>query len=149
MPRLSAAARALPVAVRSNPPLLEAPRGMPARELAVWRRTVESLPGDWFRPEQVPIVTQFCRLTVLADRLAKLIAECDPDDLDRYGKLLRLTGELSGRILACARSMRITPQSRIHVETAGRHAANAPPARDDNFAIAYLIKQGRERNAKP
>ena len=48
------------------------------------------------------------------------------DSVDE-GPLLRLAGELSGRILALARSMRLTQQSRLHVETAGRRAASAAP----------------------
>ena len=127
MPRLSSAARATPAPIRHLPPHLEAPKGLRAAERDVWRRTVGALPADWFKAEGVPILTTFCRLTVQSDRLANLIAACDASDLDRYSRLLRLAGELSGRILALARSMRLTQQSRLHVETAGRRAASAAP----------------------
>lgn len=144
MPRLSAAARATPTPIRYTAPLLDTPKGLPARERDVWRRTVGALPADWFKAEHVPILTTYCRLVVQADRLAGALAKADPiADPDGYGKLLRLSGELSGRVLALARSMRLTQQSRLHVETAGRRAAATPPRLSDDEAVRLLVRQAR------
>ena len=110
----------------------------------MWRLTVAALPGEWFRSDQAPLLDRYARHVARAGVLEAMLAATDPvADLVRYGKLSALSGQETGRILALARSLRITNQSRIHPVTAGNRAASAVPARtpdDDARAVAELVE---------
>jgi hypothetical protein len=144
MPRQSAASfHAAPLAIRHDRARLAVPDTLPPAEAAVWHATVNGLPGEWFSPEQAPMLTQYCRLVVQADVLARLLADSDPtQDLDEWGKLVMLAGVLSSRILAAARAMRLTQQARDHPTTARNHGAGVRPERtaaDDAEAVRQLV----------
>lgn len=96
-----------------------APDGLTDEQVAVWDRVVSSLPADWFRPETLDMLAQYCRHVVTADRVAQLIqAEeaSDEFDVDQYDKLLKLQ-EREGRAMSSlATRMRITQQATFDKE---------------------------------
>ena len=109
---------------------LAAPSTLTAPEVDVWQRTVSCLPAEWIKGDVAPVLTQYCRLVAQSAVVARTLADCDPAaDFKHYAAVLRLSGELSGRILSLARAMRLTPQARIHKATAGSWAASAPESR--------------------
>jgi hypothetical protein len=55
------------------------PRPEPAADLsdaeaAVWRDVTASLPAEWFRPKQIPLLTQYCWHVVAADQIQTSLA---------------------------------------------------------------------------
>jgi hypothetical protein len=48
---------------------------MPEAQAAVWRQTVDGLEADWFRPETLPLLQQYCRHVVASNILAARIDE--------------------------------------------------------------------------
>jgi hypothetical protein len=53
------------------------PAGMPESQCVYWRVVVESLPADWFRPEQLPLLVQFCRHSAASDQIALMKEEAE------------------------------------------------------------------------
>lgn len=97
------------------------PAELNGQERDVWNATVNAHPGGWIARDSFPILIQYCRHTVRALRIAQLIQqEEDEDDFnpDRWAKLLDLQNRETKTILALARSMRLTHQSRIRADSA-------------------------------
>lgn len=93
---------------------LTAPAQLSKEEADVWRAVTNRMPADWFTPETVPLLTQYCRHTVRADRVAEMItlAEVDPDlGLKEYDRLLKMQDRETRAIAALATKMRISQQS--------------------------------------
>jgi len=124
MPRKSLAALSVAAmtAPRSVAPL-KPPRGMSTTQRMVWRNTVEALPGDWFTREHVALLRRYCEHVARADDIERRLARLDPiADGDDYDRLARLGIAETGRLLALARAMRLTQQSRLKAETAANRA---------------------------
>jgi hypothetical protein len=51
------------------------PAELSGPEAGIWRDVTASLPADWFRPEQIPLLTQYCRHVVRSNVIAAKIAE--------------------------------------------------------------------------
>lgn len=51
----------------------EPPAGTPDAQADVWRTVTASLAADWFRPEQLPLLSQYCRHVVAANVIAAAI----------------------------------------------------------------------------
>src|SRR5262245_27066277 len=66
---------ALSAAVEGLPPLkverLQPPKNMPADEKAIWKHLTESMPADWFGPEHLVPLTEYCDQAVRAAELKK------------------------------------------------------------------------------
>jgi hypothetical protein len=144
MPRKSAAALSIaPVGVLSAPPRLAPPPTLSAAEREVWRSTTDALPPDWFAADNAPLLERFCVHVVRARCLEAAVRETDPaNDLARYAKLTRLSGEETGRMLAVARSLRLTLQARLKAETAATRSA-ARGAVDVDAAVHRLTGGAR------
>jgi hypothetical protein len=84
-------------------------RTLKADELAAWNVVMASWPHDHWIGSDAELLTQYCGLCVLFD---KLLAEGDVPALDKLGRL----------ILSYATKMRITPQSRYDEKTVARRA---------------------------
>jgi hypothetical protein len=54
------------------------PAGMPEAQCVYWRVVVDSMPADWFRPEQLPLREQFCRHSAASDQVAPMVEETEP-----------------------------------------------------------------------
>ena len=83
----------------------------------VWVQVTEALPADWFGAETLGLLTQYCRHTVTASRVAAMIVAAELDesttieDLDRLYKMQ----EREGRALSSlATRMRMTQQTTYH-----------------------------------
>jgi hypothetical protein len=103
---------------RPKPPL-----GMPDAQAAVWRQTVESLEAEWFRPETLPLLAQYCRhvvaSNVIAARIDELLAQ-EPDEETpkalyyqnvALAELYRMQALETTKIMALATKMRLAQQS--------------------------------------
>ena len=98
----------------------------------VWRDAVGSFPGNWLTRAAHPILIAFCRHVCRARLLERQIAEFElewtraPGGLERFDKLLAMAERETRAATACARALRLTPQSQMHPRTAGRAVENLP-----------------------
>ena len=90
------------------------PSTMTDEQQAVWVKVVDALPADWFRPEAIEVLVQYCRHAVAARRVADLIKRMEAEvefDVAEYDRLLKMQ-EREGRALSSlATRLRITPQA--------------------------------------
>lgn len=92
----------------------EAPLDLTPEQSDVWRATVDALPADWFPRETWPLLSQYCRHTIDARRIAQLIdQECAKPDMDvkAFGDLLTMQARETAALKAMAASMRLSQQS--------------------------------------
>ena len=120
--------------------VIDASRRSPARppaeltdaQAAVWRDSAASMPGDWLSRGAYPILIQYVRHVCCARLLEAQIARFEPEWLKAEGGLARLDKLLAAAeretraMTACARALRLTPQSKMHPRTAGRQIADMP-----------------------
>lgn len=98
---------------------------------AIWRETLAALPDGYIPPEALPMLESFCRHLATARFISREIDRFKFDWLKNDGgveRLAKLTGirEREHRaMLAAARSLRLTTQSRMRPETAGRKIEGA------------------------
>ena len=122
--RPSAASLAVVPTVSSD--RLSPPEGLTADEVDLFVETVGRLPGDYFPPEASEQLAAYCRHAVAARDLSRLCAEFSPQwlkvegGLERYERLLKMRERESRAMLATARALRLTNQSRQDPKTAGR-----------------------------
>jgi hypothetical protein len=124
---LVAAGGAVSLVQRPEPDLSLTPE-----ESDVWQRTVDAMPADWFPAETHPLLTQWCRHTVAARRVAQLIdAAMSRDDLDvgEMKELLGLQGRESAALKALAASMRISQQASYSARGAGGEKSRRAPVK--------------------
>jgi hypothetical protein len=122
---------ASPVTVIRRP---DAPLDLTPEEADVWTATVAALPADWFPRETWPLLTQWCRHTVTARRVAQLIdAEMSRDEIDHaaMGQLLAFQARETAALKAMAAAMRLSQQASYSARGAGgqksRRAASPRP----------------------
>jgi hypothetical protein len=98
----------------------------------VWLDVVGSFPGDWFTRAASPILTAYCRHVCRARLLELQIAQFEPEwtradgGLERLDRLLAVAERETRAMTACARALRLTPQTQMHARTAGRAVSNVP-----------------------
>ena len=84
-------------------------------ETVIWRAVVNSQPADWFDASNAPLLAQYCRHIVQANRIGDLVdrATHDPDGLGilSYQRLLKIQREETAIIKSLATSMRLAQQS--------------------------------------
>ncbi|WP_192178816.1 hypothetical protein [Mesorhizobium amorphae] len=106
------------------------PEGLSQAESDVWLDVVRCLPPDFIAKEASEMLAAYCRHAVSTRDLSTMIARFNPrwlkvdGGLARYEKLLRMRSVESRAMLACARSLRLTSQSRVDPKTAGRARRN-------------------------
>lgn len=125
MPRKSAAALSVAPAPVSRPARPKPHDSLTDAERAVWERVVSSVPAGYITPAQDGILADMCRHEVRAADLADAINRfslnpADYDSVKALDKLTAMAAREGAAALSCARSLRLTNQSRIHPETAGR-----------------------------
>lgn len=108
-------------------------RRLTKQEKAVWNRIMASWPGDHWVTSDAELLTQYCAISVHADRFMKA---GDMQNADRLGKLM----------LSFARSLRITPQSRYDARGADREATRG---REVEAASSSLLGGGAWKPAVP
>jgi hypothetical protein len=101
----------------------------------IWRDVVGSSPAILFRRAVFPILVAYCRHACRAGLLEMQVAQFQPEwtkvkgGLERLDRLLMLCGRETRAMIACARALRLTPQSQMHPRTAGRAADDMPSGR--------------------
>ncbi|MER9733042.1 hypothetical protein [Mesorhizobium sp. M0217] len=104
--------------------------GMSQAETDVWLDVLRCLPLDFIARESAELLAGYCRHAVSTRDLSTMIARFNPKwlkvdgGIDRYEKLLKMRAVESRAMLACARSLRLTSQSRVDPKTAGRARRN-------------------------
>jgi hypothetical protein len=126
--RKSSASLQTVVSVTGKPARPTAPEALTTDQAEVWQSVVKSMPADWFGAETHPLLQQYCRHTVSAREVDKLISEHAACELNikLYNRLLIMRARESGALTALARTMRMTQQARIDPKTAGRRLASMP-----------------------
>jgi hypothetical protein len=103
-------------------------------QAAVWRDTAANLPGDWL-DACGPLLVEYCRHICRSRLIERLVRDFEAEwikaggGLERLDRLLAMAERESRAALACARSLRLTPQSRIEPRTAGSRIAINPIGR--------------------
>lgn len=89
-----------------------APHDLVDEEVEVWASVVGSMPADWFKPENMPLLTQYCRHVVRARHIAEWIEQATgiPGQLSvkDYDRLLRMQVRESATMGSLAAKMRIS-----------------------------------------
>jgi len=112
----------------STGPLVPSPRGRPKppsslspSEKRAWTEIVASLRADWFEPETLPLLADYCRYSELSTRISKElrgIAVSDP----RFAPLLRQKLAASNWVVRLATKLRLTKQATTSTRTNIRRA---------------------------
>jgi len=121
--RKSVAAEAADTALNviQMPEKPKAPEGLSERQQKTWDSVVGAHEQGWLSEDQKPILVQYCRHIAAAWRIAQIIqvlqgrigkGEDYLDLLGPYNKLLAAQERESRAIIAAARTLRITNQSR-------------------------------------
>ncbi len=111
-----------------------APDELTAEQAEEWRAVVGRLPADWFSREHHALLAEYCRHTGRARFVAKTIACLETaglrshEDVLAYDKLTAIAERESRAMLACARALRLTHQSRLDPKTAARRARDLMPS---------------------
>lgn len=92
----------------------KAPHDLTDEEVEVWAAVVNALPADYFKPDSLPLLSQYSRHVIQARRIAALIEQATSDTtlkVDDYERILRMQARESSAIAALATKMRIAQQS--------------------------------------
>lgn len=115
----------------------EPPGVLSGEEAIIWQDVVDSCPAGWFHPENYPLLVQYCRHVVAADKIQQLIvaleradadgfADLDGATLSRYAALLRMRKIESSQISMLASRMRLSQNATHHSEkTKGDRSSGA------------------------
>lgn len=110
---------------KSDAELSVVPTGLPERpqppehltpeQKAIWRNTVDAMPVDWFRPETLEVLAQYCRHVItarhVADQIKDMEGTAENFDVREYALLLRCQKTETEAINSTATKLRITLQS--------------------------------------
>ncbi len=123
MPRKSSAALAAVPVLPLARARLAPPKALTRPQAAVWRSVVDALPAEFFGVEQTGLLIQYCRHVFRCDELEALLATIKPEDgFARYDEIRTAIASESSKVMALARSLRISNQARLHREVAGNKA---------------------------
>lgn len=87
-------------------------------ELELWNKIVISREPDFFDAATLPLLSEYCRLqstiTEMTEQIESFESEwlLSDDGVKRYDKLSQIRDRSQGRMIALARSMRLTQQAR-------------------------------------
>lgn len=125
----------------SDVPVVDVSRRMPApppaeltdAQAQVWRDAVSSMPGDWLTRGAYEILIEYCRHVCRARLIEAEVAHFDREwvaadgGLERLNQLLAMAERETKALTACARALRLTPQSRMEPRTAARAVGSLTP----------------------
>jgi hypothetical protein len=92
----------------------EAPDELTDEQAEEWRAITGRMPADWFPRETHGMLTQLCRHTVAARRVAQLIGVAESSEhlnVDEYERLLSMQDRESRAVAMLATKMRISQQT--------------------------------------
>ena len=97
---------------------LAPPEDMIPQEAQLWSDVVDAKPADWFQPDTVPLLTEYCRAKVMCDRL-RLQIEVAIAEGEVPKDLMKLRDMEAKRLMSIATKLRLTQQSRYTPGSAG------------------------------
>jgi hypothetical protein len=102
-------------------PLIERPEppvGMSEFQQNEWRRVVSGMPADWFRPETLASLAEYCSHMETAEYLERRLrqAQAEMVDTKELKAIVSMRKETSAIINALMRSMRLTQQATFDKE---------------------------------
>lgn len=106
-------------------PYPDPPENLLPEELELWRSIVMSRESTFFDPATLPLLSEYCRLKTQVEEMAEQVEQFAPDwfltddGLKRYKNLTDIRDKIQGRMIALARSMRLTQQARYVPDKAG------------------------------
>jgi hypothetical protein len=130
--RISGAELSVVVDLSRRPPP-PPPSDLPPSQAETWRTVMGSVPSDYISRGAYPVLIELCRHIDRGRMLEGLIASFarewigEDGGIERLDKLLQAAEREGRAILACCRSLRLTPQS-VHPTTSARRLANHLPA---------------------
>lgn len=131
MPRKSAAALSVvPPTPVQRPP---APPELTGDQCVVWDDVVRTMPADWFDPASQPLLVAFCRHTVAARTIARLIDDhhelATTPGLKRFDKLCAMLDREHRAMGLLASKMRLchSANRRIEAKVERKVSASARP----------------------
>lgn len=102
---------------------LQPPEGLTEDQAQVWRETVNARSADFFGPDQVPMLEEYCRVVVMCRLLAAQIeAVIAGGDAAELKALLDMRDKESRRMSSIATKLRLTNQSRYTPQSAATAA---------------------------
>lgn len=114
------------------------PDGYSDEQAQHWKGIIASKPVGWWDSGSLPILDDYCKSIVEAQRIADLMEASHPltddDELKRYDALQKIHGRLAGIKATAATKLRLTPQSRYNAksaDTASRKAGKGRPWSSD------------------
>ncbi len=121
----------LPVSVTGKPKH-NPPSELTDAQAQVWRDVVASVDGaKWLTRANYPVLIEYvrhvCRARTLESQIARFQTEWVKVEggLERFDRLLSMADRETRAMTACARALRLTPQSQMHAKVAGRIARDA------------------------
>jgi hypothetical protein len=109
------------------PSLPDPPASLSEGEAAIFRETAAAMPSGWFRADSIPLLIEYSRAVDACNKLAGM--RDAPDMTLRDLAVLLAAHEKQARlVVTLATKMRLTQQSRILPDKAGRDVANKPVA---------------------
>ncbi|RWG20123.1 MAG: hypothetical protein EOQ55_12565 [Mesorhizobium sp.] len=106
----------------------DAPYDLGDEAASVWRGIVDALPSDFFPPESFDTLSSYCRHVVSARFLARELDRFSAEwlgvdgGIERLNKLLMMRERETRALIAAARALRLTNQSRWRPDQAGKVA---------------------------
>jgi hypothetical protein len=92
----------------------EPPEELDEEQAAVWRKTVDSMPPDWFTGATFPLLKQYCRLTAgldFIDRTLRKIQKSKEPNLREWKRFTQIRRQECKVIAMLATKMRLAQQS--------------------------------------
>src|SRR5262245_18625356 len=114
--RVSSATSLMTISPVEAVPRQSVPHELTDEEAEVWHAVINSMPADWFAPATVPMLTQYCRHTIHARRIAELLEKACSDKslkVRDYERLLKMQKQETEAIALLAVKMRLAQQSTI------------------------------------
>jgi hypothetical protein len=107
--------------------LPDPPAGLSDSEAVIFSETAAAMPSGWFRADSMPLLVEYSRAVDACNKLAGM--RDAPDMSLRDLAVLLAAHEKQARlVVTLATKMRLTQQSRILPDQAGRDVANKPVA---------------------
>ncbi|MDZ4778262.1 MAG: phage terminase small subunit P27 family [Alphaproteobacteria bacterium] len=131
MPRRSDAS--LSVVVVNAPQRQAPPLSLSEAEAGIWESIMASLPADWFRPSDWPILAAYCQTAVQYEEATTQMRE---QPLTLMGErrriykhpLLAIQHTTTLRLALLASKLRLCPSSRVRIDATGA-ASKVQPAK--------------------
>lgn len=118
-----------PPAALSRP---EPPAGLSTREIELWQEIVQSLPADWFRASDMPLLAAYCQAAAQNEQATKELAESKlvlkKGSILYRNPLIAIQHAAALRMGALASKMRLCQSARYDKNKAASATAGANPA---------------------